>query len=190
MRAPRVLAIALLLGCGCGRAGAPGRRAAASPVSAPAPPDTASRAALPALRRVDAVALRDIVRDGRAPVTLVNVWASWCVPCREEFPELLAAARAHASQGVRLVLVSADFDEQLGDARAFLAAQGVREGSYLKTGSDQAFIDSLDERWSGALPATFVYDRRGRRIAFWEGRADRARFEAAIRSALKASTRP
>ncbi len=137
-----------------------------------------------ALRPADAASLIALANDRRARVTLVNVWATWCVPCRQEFPELLEAARAHERDGVRLVLVSTDFDEQLPEARRFLTEHGVRDTTYVKHGSDEAFIDGLNPRWTGTIPATFVYDATGRRVAFWEGRADRARFEAAIRQAL------
>ena len=100
---------------------------------------------------------------------------------------MLAAVRAHGDDSVRLVLVSTDFDEALGDVHRFLATNGVRDTTYLKHDDDQGFINTLNPDWSGSLPATFVYDAAGRRVAFWEGRADRARFEAAIRQALGAA---
>jgi thiol-disulfide isomerase/thioredoxin len=120
-----------------------------------------------------------------AAVTLVNVWATWCGPCREEFPVLLAAARRHP--GARLVLVSADFETQAHDVRAFLAAHGVRDTTFLKHEGDQSFIDGLEPKWTGALPLTLVYDASGRRTAWWEGAADSARFETALVSALHGS---
>ena len=142
----------------------------------------------PALRPTDAASLVALANDGRARVTVLNVWATWCMPCRQEFPELLEATRAHAGDGVRLVLVSTDFDEQMPDVRRFLADHGIRDTTYVKHGSDQAFIDGLNPHWTGTIPATFVYDATGRRVAFWEGRANRARFEAAIRQALGAAS--
>jgi len=113
---------------------------------------------------------------------VLNVWATWCGPCRAEFPALLRVARRHPD--VRLVLVSADFDTQVHAVREFLAAHGVRDTTYLKHESDQAFIDGLDPAWSGSLPATLVYDAHGRRVASWEGAADSTRFEAAIAAAV------
>lgn len=121
-----------------------------------------------------------------AAATIVNVWATWCGPCREEFPGLLAVARNHPD--VRLVLVSADFDTEIAAVRAFLREQGVTDTSYFKADADQAFIDGVDPRWSGALPATVVFDATGRSIAFWEGAADSARFEQALAAALHPST--
>ncbi|MFZ5788186.1 MAG: TlpA family protein disulfide reductase, partial [Acidobacteriota bacterium] len=44
--------------------------------------------------------------------------------------------------------------------------------SLLKSGDDMDFIEGLEPRWSGSLPATFVYDRSGRLVEYWEGMAD------------------
>ena len=140
------------------------------------------------LRPINGRGVLALVSDGRARVTVVNLWATWCLPCRQEFPELLAATNAHRADGVRLLLVSTDFEEQAADVRSFLAKNAVRDTAYLKHEGDQAFIDTINPEWTGTIPATLVYDASGRRVAFWEGRADRARFESAIQQALGATT--
>lgn len=166
------LPLALLLAAGCSRGSSPAH------VRAGAPGDTA-------LVPVTAARLRALAAAPGAEATLLNVWATWCGPCREEFPALLAVARRHPN--VRLLFVSADFDDQVREAREFLGAHGVTDTTWLKTEPDQEFINGLEPNWSGALPATIVFDARGRAVAFWEGAADSARFEAAISKALDAS---
>ena len=138
-----------------------------------------------ALVPVSATGVRAIAARPGARATLVNAWATWCVPCRKEMPQMLAVAARHPD--VRLVLVSTDFRDQREDARRFLEAHGVEDTTYLKAEDDAAFIDGLDKRWTGALPATFVYDNKGHLMAFWEGAADSARFESALHIALTAS---
>ena len=128
--------------------------------------------------------LAEVRRPG-ARATVINVWASWCVPCREEFPDLMRLERAYRDRGLRLLLVSADFDS--ADARKFLVQQGVGFSSFFKTGDDMSFIDALHSKWSGSLPATFVYDSTGRLVSFWEGRADYQRFERNALDAMKAA---
>lgn len=123
-------------------------------------------------------------RDGAAAVTLVNLWATWCGPCRAEFPALLAAVERHHPD-VRLLLYSADFADETSGVRAFLAERGVRDTVFLKTGDDATFIQGVHPAWSGALPATLVFDRAGTLRDFWEGEADSARFERAIQAALE-----
>lgn len=146
----------------------------------PAPSAQDSVAVIP----VDAAAVHALAARGDAKATIVNVWATWCMPCREEFPALLRVARAHAHDGVRLATVSADFDDQRSAVRRFLMTQGVADTGYRKTGDDMAFIEAMHPRWTGALPATFVYDDQGRLRAYWEGAADEARFEDAVQAVL------
>jgi thiol-disulfide isomerase/thioredoxin len=148
-----------------------------------------ARRPLPVVPVTAAQLLERVARRG-ARATVVNVWATWCAPCRAEFPALLRVSRAHAAEGARLVLVSADFTNQLPAIRRFLAAHGVRDTTFLKSGGDMEFIDGLDPKWSGALPATFIYDASGRLTTFWEGAADSARFDRALIEALHLSTQP
>ena len=111
------------------------------------------------------------VRAPGARAVLLNVWATWCTPCREEFPYLLRLEREYRARGLRLVLVSGDFDSELPAVKRFLAAQGVGFLTYLKQDDDMRFIDGLDARWTGALPATLLYDGAGHRLWFHEGKA-------------------
>jgi len=125
--------------------------------------------------------IREIRKPGNGPV-LVNVWATWCPPCREEFPDLLRLKRAYEERGLRLLLVSADFDDR--GAQRFLADHGVDFVTYLKTGDDMVFINALDARWSGALPATFVHDAQGAPRFFRQGRMTYEELEHQVLAAL------
>ena len=114
--------------------------------------------------------LAEVKRPGAAAV-LVNVWATWCSPCRAEFPDLLHVARDLAPKGLRLVLVSVDLPGSEAETRSFLTSQGVDFPTFVRAGKDETFVDGLERQWSGAIPATFVYDSGGKLVRFWEGRA-------------------
>jgi thiol-disulfide isomerase/thioredoxin len=117
----------------------------------------------PAVNLVAASAA-DILRAVNAPgasVVIVNVWATWCLPCREEMPDILRLRRAYLVRGLRLILVSGDFSTDAEAAAAFLRERGVDFPTYLKNENDMAFINALDPHWSGALPVTFVYGGDG-----------------------------
>ena len=107
-----------------------------------------------------------ILASTRGHVTLVNFWATWCAPCVEEFPDLLKLREAYASRGLRVVFVSLDTPGDTATAvRGFLEKHGVGFTTYIKSaGDDEAFINTVDRNWRGAIPATFIYDRRGREI--------------------------
>ena len=115
------------------------------------------------------------VRAARAPAVLINVWATWCDPCREEMPDLLRFYRAHRGAGLRLVLLAADDDDARDAIDKLLADAAAKAGLtapldatvYLKRDDDMTLIDGLDPRWGGALPATFLFDREGRRVQSW-----------------------
>jgi thiol-disulfide isomerase/thioredoxin len=175
----RLLAVAACAACvacsACGRA----------------PSREASSAGAKASPRIVAATTERILEEVRRPgarVVLLNVWATWCAPCRQEFPDLTRLGRNYRARGLRLVLVSADFDDALPAARRFLAEHGVEDPTYLKTGDDMAFINALDPAWSGALPATFLYDGEGRRLRSWVGRQSYETFEQAVRNALDGKT--
>lgn len=168
-----------------GTSPAPAPAAPAGPADASAPGAGDAAATGPELRAVSTDALLREVRGSGARATLLNVWATWCQPCRAEFPELLRVERDYRDRGLRLVLVSTDFDPVA--PRAFLAERGVDFASFYKEDDDQRFIDGLSPQWSGALPATFVYDAGGRLVRFWEGRAAYSAFEEAVLEALAAS---
>jgi thiol-disulfide isomerase/thioredoxin len=129
--------------------------------AAPAPTVKVEIAEMPAI-------LAAVKAPGAAAV-LVNVWASWCEPCREEMPDLIRFYRDHRAQGLRLVLISADDDDQRGEVERILGALGFDGPAFIKHGNDMTFIDALDPRWKGALPATFLFDGRGTRSRSWLG---------------------
>jgi thiol-disulfide isomerase/thioredoxin len=146
---------------------------------------TAVSAAAPAPLPAGAGDILKAVRAPGAQAVLVNVWATWCIPCREEMPDVLRLRRAYADRGLRLVLVSADFASDRDQASAFLGEQGVDFPTYLKTGSDMEFIDAFDPQWSGALPATFIYDRAGHLRHSIYGKGSYEQFEDKLRDVLK-----
>lgn len=169
------LAVASLLLAGCGQRS---ERAASSAAAV----DTL------ALEPVTAEQLIARTREPGARATLVNVWATWCAPCREEFPAIVSLAERHRDAGLRVLFVSADFEDQAHEARVFLAQHRAPGPWLLKAGPDMEFINGLDRRWSGALPVTLVYDSNGQPVEFWEGGADSARFEAAVAPLLASHT--
>ncbi len=148
-------------------------------------PEIGSADRFPVLPATAADLLREVGKPG-ARAVLMNVWATWCAPCREEFPDLLRVHRELRARGVRLVLVSADFPDMEHETRSFLARHGVDFPTFIKTGDDAAFIDGLERSWSGALPATFVYDGSGALRHFQVGRTTYAELRKKLLEVLGA----
>jgi len=139
-------------------------------------------AARPAgLLPLDEAGYRAALARQRGKVVLVDFWATWCDPCREELPVLAGLEKKLRARGFVLITVSADEPEQEGAAADLLRKTGVRPPAYIKRVKDnEAFINFIDHRWSGALPALFLYDREGRQTASFVGETAPAEIEAAV----------
>ncbi len=120
---------------------------------------------------VNASTIPDKVREADADFVLVNFWASWCAPCRDEFPDFMRFDEKHASVTVRFV--SVDVEEDLEYTVAFLEEEGVTGPTFMRVGEEQAFFTDVNPEWIyAAIPATAVYDRNGNQLAFWQGKVD------------------
>ncbi|HET9958402.1 MAG TPA: TlpA disulfide reductase family protein [Polyangiaceae bacterium] len=109
------------------------------------------------------------IRGFGAKATLVNAWASWCGPCRDELPMLESLAQNLSRDDVRLVLVSVDEAEDGAKAEAFLRSVGNRSPAYLAAPPLSEFKVGMNPRWPGMIPATFLFDAAGKLRYFWGG---------------------
>jgi thiol-disulfide isomerase/thioredoxin len=145
----------------------------------------------PVLTPANAAAVKKAITTPGAKAVLVNIWASWCGPCRDEFPDVLKLRRDLGSQGVRVVLVSFDFEDARADAVKFLAGMGVDFPSFIRTGKDEDFANGLAKEWTGVLPATLVYDGQGTLRDLREGKQSYETFRGMVEKVLKdGSARP
>lgn len=130
-----------------------------------------------------------------AKVALVNVWATWCGPCRDEMPELAKFQKLgkdpKTENPVPVFLVSADNQTDVELARSFLASAGVDFESVLIKGDQQIFIETWADKsskdksrkWSMTLPVTFVIDANAEVLSFHVGTSDLAGFKAMVKKA-------
>jgi thiol-disulfide isomerase/thioredoxin len=121
----------------------------------------------------------------KGKVVLVDFWATWCVPCRKEMPELAKLEARLKAKGLVLIPISADEPENEAAAREFLTNAGIKMQGYLKAPKDDdAFIRAIDPKWGGELPALVLYDRTGRKVTIWKGETPIATIEAAVAKVL------
>ncbi len=140
----------------------------------------------PEIAPTTAAQLITAIKAPGAKATLVNVWASFCVPCRHEFPSMLKVWREYKDKGLRLILVSTDLRSDIPAAKKYLAQQGIDFTTFVKDQPDMQFINALHEPWTGSIPATLVYDARGNLVTFWEGEGSEQEFRDAVRQVLDA----
>jgi len=120
----------------------------------------------------------------RGHVVVLNFWASWCSPCREEMPQLDALAREFHDQG--LVVMGLSADDRHDRADALKAARGL---GYLLGMLSEASRNDFGV--PHALPLTYVIDADGAIVAVLranQGQASGVSLRAAVRAALAGST--
>ncbi len=121
----------------------------------------------------------------RGRVLLVNFWATWCEPCREEFPGLVRLDKAYRSRGLSVVAISMDDPESVSAIKQFLRSELATFACYRDNFRDfAALVDSINPKWGGGIPATFLYDRQGRLVQSWEGATSFEEFERDLRPHL------
>ena len=126
-----------------------------------------------------------VVAAKKGRVLLVNFWATWCDPCREEMPALVSAAKGFSAKDVAVALVSTDSLKKTPDVEKFLASGKIPFVCWQAKSLDpQRFIDAVDKSWNGAVPYTLVYDRKGELVARLAGPQTEKSFGEAVRKAL------
>jgi thiol-disulfide isomerase/thioredoxin len=122
----------------------------------------------------------------RGRVLLVNFWATWCEPCRGEFPGLIRLHNTYRNRGLSVVAISMDDPEAVPAIRQFLTSQNANFGSYRQQFKDfEALVNSINPAWGGGIPATFLYDPQGHLVKSWEGVTTFAEFESAVKPLLR-----
>jgi thiol-disulfide isomerase/thioredoxin len=152
-------------------------------------------AATPKVTEIKEAELKSLLGAGvaRERPLLVNFWATWCAPCREEFPDLVKIRARYAADKLDFVVVSLDDPSDIGKAVPdFLKeVRATALPAYLLHAEDDAAaINLVDVYWRGELPATFLYDRAGRIVFNHKGRIKPAELNAAIALALRAKVEP
>lgn len=140
-------------------------------VAAPAQKDIAPDAVTTTV--IDADGLRSLVTASDGPL-LVNFWATWCGPCRAEFPDLVRIDEDYRDKGLSFKLVSID-NVGLADTGVsdFLESYGAEMESYLLDIEDRRKITRalrrVAPRFAGTFPATMLFDRDGRLVYLKHG---------------------
>ena len=122
-----------------------------------------------ALPVVDGARLLDKIRQSGHKGVVVNVWASWCDPCREELPMLARVAPKLSALGVPIWLVSVDDPDGYSAAKGVLESLHVELPSFAAAPPLQAFKLAMNPKWPGMIPVSFLFDTTGKLRYFWAG---------------------
>jgi thiol-disulfide isomerase/thioredoxin len=145
---------------------------------------TAAKSADPAL--IDLDGYNKILATYKGKPTLVSFWATWCEPCRYEYPTIVQMAKDYASKGLAVFGVSFDSNADMHLVRDFLAKNKPAFPNYRqRTDIDvDAFYTGVNPQWTGTMPETVFYGRDGKIVLHFEGEHSQADFEKAIQIIL------
>ena len=131
---------------------------------------------------LDRSGISSLIEQRNGKILVLNIWATWCQPCKEEFPDLMLLSDSLRDDNVDVIALSVDFPDEI-DSKIipFLTAMGSRLKVYV------ADVDSQDEmfalfsaEWSGAIPATFIFDPSGKERKALIGKKSYAEFLKAV----------
>ncbi len=159
--------------------------AKASVVVADAPPVV--------VREIDLEGLKKLLqRDAKtlARPRLINFWATWCVPCREEFPDLLQIEADYNKRGLEMIFISMDDPTDIKTVvPEFLREMKAEKiSTYLLNVPDPIpAIEAVDAQWEGAiaLPITFLFDAQGKLVFKTTGRIKPAELRSLLDTIFK-----
>jgi thiol-disulfide isomerase/thioredoxin len=138
---------------------------------------------------IDTDALKGLLTQQREGPLLVNFWATFCDPCRDEFPDLVKIDQEYRPRALEFVTVSLDdMSELKTGVPKFLESMKATMPAYLLNASDpEPAINFVDQRWQGDLPATFLYNGKGEVVYKHIGRVNPAELRQAIEKLVKPS---
>jgi thiol-disulfide isomerase/thioredoxin len=112
------------------------------------------------LSATDAEGLFAAIERHRGDVVLVDFWATWCMPCVEQFPHTVELARKHGERGLAVISVSMDSPKSETQVRAFLQKQDARFENFI-AGYASVLEATKALGLPGPVPCYRVYDRKG-----------------------------
>lgn len=148
------------------------------------------------LEEIDAAGIAKLVKNDTDKLRMINLWATWCGPCVEEFPDLILLGRQFESRGFDFISISMDDPDRAAPVQQFLEAEhaampprtaasvekeGRKTNNYLNTVEDTDDLAKvLDPEWQGPIPYTMIVAPGGEVIFRHEGEIDMIEARRAI----------
>lgn len=140
------------------------------------------------VRVIKITELEKRIRNNSDTTYIVNFWATWCVPCVQELPDIDSIHSTFIKEKVKVLLVSLDFKEDLKiKLIPFIATKKIKsEVLLLDELNANYFIPRVSNNWSGAIPATLIVNNQKKSNLFFEKKLNYDFLKAEIEKSLKA----
>lgn len=137
-------------------------------------------------RAISATEFRAILEKERGKVIVLNLWATWCVPCLREVPDLIAVTNELQGAGVTLIGVAID-DPSPGSAQVELFRKKYFPSfrTFARQGSEIDELASvIDPAWNEVVPTTYIINRQGKVTNRIQGKKSAEEFRVLIKKSL------
>lgn len=128
-------------------------------------------AAMPVmLDTIDENRIKDLIKNSSDKLRLINVWATWCGPCVNEFPDFVTINRMYRKRDFEFISISADNPQKKEMVLKALKNMTASNTNYLFSKDDKyKLIEAVDSNWTGALPYTILIEPGGEIIYAKQG---------------------
>lgn len=118
------------------------------------------------------------LNDYKGKVIILDFWATWCPPCREEIPDFIALQNEYGKKGLQIIGIAVDRDG-IKSVKPFYENMGMNYPVLLTDGK-------VESRYGGirAIPTTFIIDKKGSIVKKYVGFQSKAVFEKEIKELL------
>ena len=138
--------------------------------SAFAQPEKKAPNEVPKIVQVNELTVKALLKPKNKPL-LINFWATWCIPCREEFPDLVAIDKEFKGKIDFITITLDDLAEINRDVPKFLKEMKATMRTYLLyTNDENGVIGAISKDWAGGLPFTVLYDKNGEIVHTKQGK--------------------
>lgn len=134
---------------------------------------------------VDEVWLKEKIENRNGKLLFINFWATWCVPCVEEFPDLVKIYDKHKDSDFEFLSVSVNLPSEIETkVKPFLIEQNANfPVVVVEEKRSEEVINLINPEWNGAVPVTVIYNEDGNRAEFIADAKDYDFFNRSIEKA-------
>jgi thiol-disulfide isomerase/thioredoxin len=118
------------------------------------------------VKAYDYKGLAPLLKQQNDSIYVINFWATWCKPCIEELPYFEKVTAKYKDKKVKVILVSLDMKNQVESKLLPYVSENklASEVVLLSDPDSNTWIPKIDSTWSGAIPATIIYNAKKRKF--------------------------
>lgn len=125
--------------------------------AAPKPAPPAKKASLPSVARLDKAGVDKYLASLKGKIVIVDFWATWCPPCRQEIPGFVELQKQYGDKG--LVVVGLSLDDETEAVKEFCKTQKINYAVFVVGQDTTAAWGNIE-----AIPTTFILDKAGKKV--------------------------